>query len=274
MISIVESGEASGTLEDVIGKLANQFHGDAKIQGKVISALVYPMVLLVLTVCAVTAMLVFILPTFVGMFEESGTQLPALTAAVMALSNFIVTKWYIIIIAIVFFSTLISRFIATPTGRMLRDKLYLRLPIVKNVVVNVASSGFARTMSNLVSSGLPLINGIDITARVVNNAVIEEKLMEMRDDIRTGMSLSYGVKKIAVFPPIVHSMMAIGEESGDLDNLLSKLSEYLDEEVEASIERLMAMMEPLLIIVMGACIGTVVVSMLLPIFGIYDVIGQ
>jgi len=184
-----------------------------------------------------------------------------------------VGNWFWIIVSLVLFIFIFRRFIATPTGRLMKDRLYLRLPIVSKVVLNVAASGFARTMANLVSSGLPLINGLDITARVVNNAVIEEKLMEMRDDVRTGMSLSYGVKKIAVFPPIVHSMIAIGEESGDIDNLLSKLSEYLDEEVEASIERLMAMMEPMLIVVMGGCIGTIVVAMLLPIFGIYDTMG-
>jgi len=272
MIAIVESGEASGTLEDVIGKLANQFAGDAKIGRKVISALVYPSVLLVLTICAVTAMLVFILPTFVGIFDDAGSEIPGLTKAIMNLSDFIVHRWYIIIGVLIVGSMLLNRFIATDYGRHVRDSLYLRLPIVKKVVVNVAAAGFARTMSNLVSSGLPLISGIDITAKVVNNAVMEERLMEMRDDIRTGMSLSYGVKKIAVFPPIVHSMIAIGEESGDLDNLLDKLSGYLDEEVEASIERLMSMMEPMLIVLMGACIGTIVVAMLLPIFGIYDVI--
>jgi len=273
MISIIESGEASGTLEDVVGKLANQFSGDAKIQRKVISAMVYPAVLLVVTICAVVAMLVFILPTFVGIFKETGTDLPGLTAAVLALSDFIRANYLWIIITLALAIFILRRFLATPAGRLLRDKLYLRLPIVKKVVLNVAASAFARTMANLVSSGLPLINGLDITAKVVNNAVIEEKLMEMRDDVRTGMSLSYGVKKIAVFPPIVHSMIAIGEESGDIDNLLSKLSEYLDEEVEASIERLMAMMEPMLIVVMGGLIGTIVVAMLLPIFGIYDTMG-
>jgi type IV pilus assembly protein PilC len=218
-------------------------------------------------------MLTVILPTFVGMFEDSGTDLPALTAGVMALSNFLVTWPHVIIGVIAAFVILMRRFIATPAGRLAKDKLYLRLPIVHKVVLNVAASNFARTMANLVSSGLPLINGIDITAKVVNNALIEQKMLEMRDDIRTGMSLSYGVKKIGIFPPIVHSMIAIGEESGDIDNLLSKLSDYMDEEVEASIERLMSMMEPILIVLMGGAIGTIVVAMLMPIFGIYDIIG-
>lgn len=273
MISIIESGEASGTMDEVIGKLANQFDGDSKIHSKVVSALVYPIVLLVLVIAAVVVMLVFVLPTFVGMFEDSGSELPGPTKLVMGASNFLVANWYIIIAVIIVAAIVLSQFFRSDTGKRIRDNFYLQVPIVKKVVVNIASARFSRTLANLIGSGLPLMNSLEITSRVVSNVIIEKKVLDMREDIRTGMSLSYGVKKIAVFPPVVHSMIAIGEESGDIDSLLNKLSDYMDEEVEASIARLMSMMEPLLIILLGGSVGFIVVAMILPIFSIYDTLG-
>lgn len=272
MISIIESGEASGTMDEVIGKLANQFDGDSKIHTKIVSALIYPIVLLILVIVAIIAMLVFVLPTFVGMYEGSDVELPFITNMVMGASDFLVANWYIILAIVSVLILVLSQYFRTNNGKWMRDNCYLQIPIVKKVVINVAAARFSRTLANLIGSGLPLINSLEITSRVVNSVVIEKKIADMRDDIRTGMSLSYGVKKMAVFPPIVHSMIAIGEESGNIDNLLNKLSDYMDDEVATSIERLMALMEPFLIILLGGSIGTIVVSMILPIFGIYDTI--
>jgi type IV pilus assembly protein PilC len=272
MVSIIESGEASGNLEGVIEKLANQYEGDNKINAKIRGALVYPIVLLVLVIGAVTIMLTVVLPMFITMFEGSDTPLPMPTKIVMGASDFLVANWYYILTVIIVAAILLRQAIKTKKGRFVKDNILLSIPILKKALLNIASSRFARTLANLVGSGLPLINGLEITSRVVANAVIEEKLIEMREDIRTGMSLSYGIKKIAVFPPIVHSMVAIGEESGDLDNLLNKLSDYMDDEVEESITRVMSMMEPIIILVMGVSIGFIVVAMILPIFGIYDTI--
>ncbi|MDR1687706.1 MAG: type II secretion system F family protein [Clostridiales bacterium] len=272
MISIIESGEVSGNLEGVIEKLANQFEGDNKINAKIRGALVYPIVLLVMVVAAVIVMLTAVLPTFVAMFDESGTELPAPTKIVMGASDFLIVNWYYIVTVIIIATVLLRQAVKTKKGRFIKDNMLLNVPILKKALLNIASSRFARTLANLVGSGLPLINGLEITTRVVNNAVIEEKLMEMREDVRTGMSLSYGIKKISVFPPIVHSMIAIGEESGDLDNLLNKLSDYMDDEVEESITRVMSMMEPIIIVVMGVSIGFIVIAMILPVFGVYETI--
>ncbi|MDR3092126.1 MAG: type II secretion system F family protein [Clostridiales bacterium] len=272
MISIVQSGEASGNLEEVIGKLASQFEADNRIRQQVVSATVYPAVLLVLILAAVVVLLVFVMPTFVGMFTSSGVALPVPTQIVLNSSNFLVKWWYLVFPLLGIAIYVFTRWIKTPKGNYFKSKAYLKLPIVKETVINIASARFSRTLANLISSGLPLINSIEITSKVVGNAIIENALMEMRDDIRVGMNLSYGIKKINVFPPVVHSMIAIGEESGDIDSLLDKLADFMDEEVATSIARLMTMLEPLLIVFMGGVVGFIVVAMILPIFGVYETI--
>ncbi|GHU55475.1 type II secretion system protein F [Clostridia bacterium] len=273
MISIVQSGEASGNLEECMGKLASQFENDNRTHMAVVSAMVYPAVLLVLILGAVAVLLIFVMPTFVEMFADSGAALPKPTQIVVGCSNFLVAYWFIIFPAIGLGIYFLRQYLKTVKGNLWKSRLYLKIPIVKQVVTNLASARFSRTLANLVSSGIPLINSIEITARVVDNAVIEQLLMDMRDDIRVGMPLSYGIKKIDCFPPVVYSMVAIGEESGDIDQLLDNLADYMDEEVSTSIARLMTMLEPLLTVVMGGAVGFIVVAMILPIFGVYETVG-
>ena len=266
LISMVEAGEVSGNLDTIMLRMAEHFEKENKIENKVKSSMVYPAVLAVVTVAVVIFMLVFIMPTFVGMFEGSGTELPGLTQMLINMSNSLKTYWYIytaVIIAIVFG---ISMYKKTEEGTRFFDSLKLRLPVVKGTSTMLATSRFTRTLSTLMSSGIPLIQAMEVVSRVVNNSIIEERLISGIENIRKGVSLSRTVKDVGIFPPMVDSMIRIGEESGSLDSMLYKTADFYDEEVEASIQRLTSMIEPLMIVVMGLLIGFIVIAMYLPMF--------
>lgn len=266
LISMVEAGEVSGNLDTIMLRMAEHFEKENKTENKVKSALVYPAVLAVVSVAVVVFMLVFILPTFTSMFEGSGTELPGLTQMLIDLSNSMQTYWYIymaVVIAIVFG---ISMYMKTEEGKRFFDSLKLRLPVVKKTSAMLATSRFTRTLSTLLSSGIPLIQAMEVVAKVVNNSIIEERLLSGIESIRKGVSLSRTVKDVCIFPPMVDSMIRIGEESGSLDDMLYKTADFYDEEAEASIQKLTSMIEPLMIVFMGLAIGFIVISMYLPMF--------
>jgi len=266
LISMVEAGEVSGNLDTIMLRMAEHFEKENKTENKVKSALVYPAVLAVVSVAVVVFMLVFIMPTFIGMFEGSGTALPGPTQFLINLSNSMQTYWYIymaVVIAIVF---VVSMYKKTEEGTKFFDSMKLRLPIVKKTSAMLVTSRFTRTLSTLLSSGIPLIQAMEVVAKVVNNSIIEERLLFGIESIRKGVSLSRTVKDVNIFPPMVDSMIKIGEESGSLDDMLYKTADFYDEEAEASIQRLTSMIEPLMIVVMGLVIGLIVISMYLPMF--------
>ncbi|KAF5048720.1 Type II secretion system protein F [anaerobic digester metagenome] len=266
LISMVEAGEVSGNLDTIMLRMAEHFEKENKTENKVKSAMVYPAVLAVVSVAVVVFMLVFIMPTFIGMFEGSGTELPGPTKMLINLSNSMQTYWYIylaMVIAIVFG---ISMYKKSEEGTKFFDSLKLRLPIVKGTSTMLVTSRFTRTLSTLLSSGIPLIQAMEVVAKVVNNSIIEERLLSGIESIRKGVSLSRTVKDVGIFPPMVESMIRIGEESGSLDDMLYKTADFYDEETEASIQRLTSMIEPLMIVFMGLAIGFIVISMYLPMF--------
>ncbi len=266
LISMVEAGEVSGNLDTIMLRMAEHFEKENKIENKVKAAMVYPAVLAVVSVAVVVFMLVVIMPTFIGMFEGSGTELPGPTQMLINLSNSLQTYWYIYTAVIVAIVVGISMYKKTAEGRRFFDSMKLRLPIVKGTSTMLATSRFTRTLSTLLSSGIPLIQAMEIVSRVVNNSIIEERLLLGIENIRKGVSLSRTVKDVGIFPPMVDSMVRIGEESGSLDDMLYKTADFYDEEVEASIQRLTSMIEPLMIVVMGLAIGFLVIAMYLPMF--------
>ncbi len=235
LVSMVESGEVSGNLDTVMLRMAEHFEKENKLENKVKSAMIYPAVLAVISVVVVIFMLVFIMPTFIGMFENSGVELPGLTMILINMSNSIKTYWYIYLGIIVGIVTGISRYKKTEAGRRLFDSLKLRLPIVKGTSSMLITSRFTRTLSTLLSSGIPLIQALEVVARVVNNTIIEERMVEGIDSVRKGVSLARTVKDVGVFPPMVDSMIKIGEESGSLDDMLTKTADFYDEEVQTSL---------------------------------------
>jgi type IV pilus assembly protein PilC len=266
LVSMVESGEVSGNLDTVMLRMAEHFEKENKLENKVKSAMIYPAVLAVISVVVVIFMLVFIMPTFIGMFENSGVELPGLTMILINMSNSIKTYWYIYLGIIVGIVTGISRYKKTEAGRRLFDSLKLRLPIVKGTSSMLITSRFTRTLSTLLSSGIPLIQALEVVARVVNNTIIEERMVEGIDSVRKGVSLARTVKDVGVFPPMVDSMIKIGEESGSLDDMLTKTADFYDEEVQTSLQKLTSMLEPIMLVVMGFIIGFIVIAMYLPMF--------
>lgn len=266
LVSMVEAGEVSGNLDTEMLRMAEHFEKENKLENKVKSAMVYPAVLAVVSVVVVVFMLVFIMPTFIGMFESSGVELPGLTKVLLNISNSLKTYWYIYIGVILALVTGIRRYKKTEGGRRLFDSLKLRFPIVKGTTSMLITSRFTRTLSTLLTSGIPLIQALEVVARVVNNTIIEERMVEGIDSVRKGVSLARTVKDVGVFPPMVDSMIKIGEESGSLDDMLTKTADFYDEEVQTSLQKLTSMLEPIMLVVMGFIIGFIVIAMYLPMF--------
>lgn len=266
LINMVEAGETSGSLDVIMERMAVHYEKEFRIDNKVKGAMVYPAVLAFVATGVVVFLMVFVMPTFVSMFEGSGLELPAPTRALLAISHSIRGFWYIYIIAIIVIISLFKYFGKTETGEMLYDTINLRIPIFKNVNIKLSTSRFTRTLSTLLSSGIPLMEGIDIVSRVVDNKYISNKLEFAKDEVRKGVPLSLTIKDIGIFPPMVDSMIKIGEESGDLDGILNKSADFYDEEVEVALQKMTEMMQPLMVVIMALIVGFIVISIALPMF--------
>ncbi|NPE21980.1 type II secretion system F family protein [Fusibacter sp. A1] len=266
LINMVESGELTGNLDSVLMRMSDHFTKENKIQTKIKGALVYPAILSVLAVVVVTFLLVFIMPTFVGMFESSGVPLPTPTLILMGISSALKTYWYLFIAGAAGLYYLGRAILKSKEGKRAVDKLKFKIPIVNSSVAKIATSRFTRTLSTLLASGIPIIQALESSASVTGNMVVIEGLAQVAEDIKKGEKLSSLLKKVGIFPPMVISMVGIGEESGALEEMLEKTADYFDEELEAAIQRLVTMIEPLMIVVMALIIGFIVISMMLPMF--------
>jgi len=266
MIQMVEAGEASGSLDTVMQRVAIHYEKENKINNRVKSAMVYPIVLSIACVAVVIFLLTTVMPTFIGMFDGSGVPLPAPTRLLILLSNGLRHFWYILLIGVVLIVYLFRRFAGTKEGRLTVDRWKLRLPVIKGLTRNVASARFTRTLATLITSGIPLLEAMEDVAGAVGNAVITEGLMSAREDIRKGVALSVPIRKMGCFPPMVSSMIEIGEESGSLDDILEKTANIYEEEVELEVQRMLSLMEPLLILFMAVIVGFIAISMVMPMF--------
>lgn len=273
LISMVASGELTGNLDGVMERMSTHFAKENKINSKIKGAMMYPIVLGSVAVIALVFLLVFVMPTFAGMFSTAERELPGITKFVLSVSNSLVNYWYIYLLivgGIVIGSNLILK---TAKGRLKYDTMLLKLPLIKKPIARIATSRFTRTMSTLLSSGIPLLTSIDSAAEVTNNKYIIKRLEEVSEDIRKGIQLAPLLERVGVFPKMMVSMVGIGEESGALEDMLEKTSDYYDEELDAAISQLVGMMEPLLILIVGVLVGIIIISMLLPMFSLFSVVG-
>ena len=266
LINMINTGEVSGNLDIIMSRMASHFEKENKINNQLKSAMVYPMVLAGLSVVVVIFLLTFIMPTFIGMFEGSGVELPAPTRIVMGLSKFIQTKWYILLIVIGGGTYATKTYAKTPAGGLSLDGVKLRLPIIKDTTEKAIVSRFTRTLSTVLASGVTLVQALEVVQKVVGNKVAEKSLEVIKEKVLKGVSLGEALGEATIFPAMLHSMIKIGEESGSLDDILDKTANFYDEELEAGLKRLTTMIEPLMIIVMGVVIGFIVVAMMLPMF--------
>jgi len=274
MVNMVAAGEASGSLDKSLDRVATQLERNSKTQALVKKAMVYPIVLLVVAIAVVIVMLVFVIPQYSDMFTTLDTELPAITQMTLAASEFIQAKWYLIAAVVIAFVMGIKTFAATDVGKHLFGRLAISLPGIKDLVIKSAASSMARTMSTLMAAGVPMIEAVEIVSKTMSNVWFKEALLTARDQIALGVAFSRPLEECGLFPPMVYHMVRIGEEAGAVEDMLDKLADYYDEEVEMAVQSLMAVMEPAIIIVLAAIVGVLIAAVLSPMMKMYEALDS
>jgi type IV pilus assembly protein PilC len=272
-VAMVRAGELGGMLDDVLLRVADQLERDAEIRQKIKSAMTYPIVVLAITIIIVTAMLMFVVPKFGKMFTELGGKLPTYTQMLVNLSHFL-AGWggLVVIVVIIGLVFAYRRFKATEKGRMTIDRIKLRLPLVGTLFHKTAMSKFSRTLGTLISSGVPILGALEITGDTTGNMVVTKALDEVRAGVKEGETIARPLTQAEIFPPMVTQMIAIGEETGALDVMLAKVSDFYDSEVNAAMDSFASIIEPVLLVVLGGAVGSIVIALYLPIFKVITLI--
>jgi type IV pilus assembly protein PilC len=264
--NLVEAGEAGGILDTILARLAAYIEKALALKKKVKSAMVYPAAIVTVAVTVVAFLMIFVIPTFASMFEGGGAELPGPTAIVMAVSDFFRNQWYYIIGGPILFFILFKRVYATERGNIEIDRIALKLPVFGMLIRKVSTAKFSRTLGTLLSSGVPLIEGMDICARTSGNKIVEMAILNTIEAIKEGETIAAPLARENVFPAMVIQMIDVGESAGALDAMLSKIADFYDEEVDTAVEGLTALLEPMLMVFLGVVVGFIVVAMYLPIF--------
>ncbi|HXX58739.1 MAG TPA: type II secretion system F family protein [Thermodesulfovibrionales bacterium] len=265
--NMVAAGEAGGILDTILNRLAAYIEKSMKLKKKVKGAMIYPAVISSVAILVVAVIMIFVVPTFAKMFATLGGTLPLPTRIVMGLSNFLAGAGGLMILAfIIAFIVFIKQVRRTEKGKAVIDSFLLKLPVFGILLRKVAVAKFTRTMGTLVSSGVPILDGLEITAKTAGNKVVEYAIMDVRQAVTEGKTLAEPLSKAKVFPPMVTHMIAVGESTGALDSMLSKIADFYDDEVDAAVGNLTALMEPMLMVFLGTTIGFIVTAMYLPIF--------
>lgn len=269
LVNMVEAGEASGSLEVALLRMATQFEKSAKMKALVKKASIYPIILMVVAFGVLAIMSVVVIPQFVTMFESMGSELPAITKFVMNMSNFVRTKWYIILLIIAAIIMTYKYVDSTPEGKAFLAKGKMKLPIFGKLSVKSSSAAFSRTLSTLVSSGISITQALDITARSMSNEMFRRAIVKTKEEAERGVQLSVPIKESGVFPEMVPQMVKIGEETGNIEGMLEKVAEYYEDEVEIATQGLSSAIEPLIIIVMAVIVGVIVMAIYMPMISMY-----
>lgn len=273
-ITLAAAGEASGSLDVSFTRLAEQTEKDAKLKATIKKSLTYPAVVLIVAIGVIVGMLAFVIPRFQTMFDAVGGKLPGITLALVAASAFIREKWYILLVIVLALVFGIRAFAKTQAGKVFFGTISMKLPLVGNMVIKSACARMARTLSTLTSSGIGFIDAIQITSETMTNIHFRRALEEARDDVAMGMPLSESLERSKMFPPLVYQMIAIGEETGDLGGMLGKLAEYYEDEVDQATAQVMAALEPAIIILLAAIVGTIVMACILPMMSLYEALDS
>jgi type IV pilus assembly protein PilC len=271
--NMVAAGEAGGVLDEILMRLATYIEKADALKRKIQSAMVYPAVVLTVAMGATAFMLVFIIPTFAKMFTDFGGELPLPTKIVLGMSGFLTSFWWAILIAIGAAAFAFQRYYVTEGGRRTVDALMLKFPVIGDVLLKGAVARFTRTLGTLIASGVPILSGLEITARTAGNKIISEAIMTARASIREGETVSAPLKTSGVFPPMVVQMISVGEQTGALDEMLTKIAVFYEAEVDTAVDTLTSIIEPCMIVVMGGIVGGMVVAMYLPMFKLISVVA-
>jgi type IV pilus assembly protein PilC len=272
-VNMVAAGEAGGILDTILMRLAVFMEKNDALVRKVKGAMIYPGVIMTVAGGAILVLLIFVIPTFQRMFAEAGIPLPLPTRIVIGMSQGLQKWWWAIGASIVAVIFLIKKYYATNDGKLVIDRLMLKAPVLGDVLRKSAVSRFTRTLGTLIGSGVSILDGLEITAKTSGNRVIQDAIMESRASIAGGETISAPLKKSQVFPPMVISMINVGEQTGGLDEMLGKIADFYDEEVDAAVSGLLALMEPMMIVFLGVVVGGMVVAMYLPIFDMVNAAG-
>lgn len=271
-VNMVAAGEAGGILDTILLRLAQFLEKNDQIVRKVKGAMVYPAVIISVAVIAVAVLLIFVIPTFQTMFASVNLVLPLPTRIVIGASDVLKHFWWAIIGVAVFVVVAVNRYYRTPPGKLQIDTFLLRFPVLGDLIRKSAVSRFTRTLGTLISSGVSILDGLEITARTAGNQVIHNAVMESRASIAGGDTIASPLQKSKVFPPMVISMIAVGEQTGGLDEMLTKIADFYNEEVDAAVTALLSLMEPVMIVILGVIVGGMVVAMYLPIFDMVNAV--
>ncbi len=270
LINMVEAGEVSGSLEVALDRMGTQFEKSAKLKGLVKKAMIYPIMILVVAFAVVIIMSIAVVPKFAVIFDDMGSELPGITKAIVSFSDFILTKWYLVLIIVAVIASLIYFFAKSENGQAFFGRLSIKLPIFGKLIVKSTAASFARTISTLVSAGVPLSEALEITARSMKNVLFKKALQDARRKVEQGSNLSEPLAACGLFPAMIPQMVRIGEETGNVDGMLVKAADYFEEEVEIATGSLTSLIEPLIIVVLGAIVAFLVMALYSPMMSMYS----
>ena len=271
--NMVAAGEAGGVLDEILLRLANYIEKADALKRKIAGAMVYPAVVLTVALAATAFMLIFIIPTFAKMFTDFGGELPLPTRIVLGASHFLTGFWWLIILVAVAIAVAFNFYYRGENGKRVVDGVMLKLPVLGDVLLKGAVARFTRTLGTLIASGVPILGGLEITARTAGNKVIAEAIMTARASIREGETVAAPLRTSGVFPPMVVQMISVGEQTGALDEMLTKIAVFYEAEVDTAVDTLTSIIEPVMIVVMGGIVGGMVIAMYLPMFKLINVVA-
>jgi type IV pilus assembly protein PilC len=265
-VNMIAAGEAGGILDTILKRLATYIEKAVKLKSQVKGAMVYPIAVISIAGIVIAVILWKVIPTFAAMFEGLGAELPLPTRIVIAMSNWFVRLLPFMVVFGIAFTFLFKKYYATYGGRRVVDRVVLKLPIMGILMQKISVARFCRTLATLMASGVPILDGLEITARTAGNAIIEDAIMAVRKGVESGLTVAQPLKESGVFPPMVVQMIGVGEQTGALDAMLSKIADFYEEEVDQAVANLLTLMEPVMIAFLGVTVGGIVISMYLPLF--------
>lgn len=271
--NLIRAGEESGVLELVLNRLAVYIEKSVKLRGKMKSAMMYPVIIIVVAVGVITGIMVFVIPKFKEMFNSKGKELPELTQLVVNMSEGFIKYWWVIVLAGFVIYVTIVQILNTPEGRKTFDNLSLKFPILGPIIQKGCIARFSRTLSTLLASGIPVVEALEVSSKVVNNGTIEKALLASKESILNGKSIAAPLIKHPIIPSMVSQMISIGEQTGSMDAMLGKVADFFEEEVDVAVAGLSTLIEPILMVVLGVIIAVLVIAMYLPVFKMGDTFG-
>lgn len=270
LVNMVEAGEQSGSLEMAFSRMAVHFEKEAKLKATIKKATIYPIILVIAAIGVIAVMLLFVIPIFIDMFADLDIEMPAITMFVMNSSKWMTSHWYVVLAMIVGVVVAYKLIYRTTQGRLTIDRIKMKMPLFGKLTVKTACSQFARTMSTLLMSGISTIDALETTSKIVNNIHYTNAMLKAREEVMKGIPLSEPLEASGIFPPMVYHMTGIGEETGNVEEMLEKMADYYDEEVEMTTQSVLAAMEPIIILFMALIIGTLVIAVIWPIASMYN----